>query len=150
MTEYIEVNGTRFPVKDVHRDDVEFRSGSVPETFDLERVYVSEGNVRGDVALPDGGVLELTRRGDELEAIVMVDGVHDFAEELVWLNDENREEIPNHLLKQGLSAAETLDFWATEVQGYAVTEWAENRGTSHQAVSENVRKAREKLPLLRI
>jgi len=49
------------------------------------------------------------------------------------------------LVERGLSPAEAMDYWAVETQGSTATDWAEKRGTSHQAVSENVRKAEEKL-----
>lgn len=49
------------------------------------------------------------------------------------------------LLSRGLSPAEAVDYHAVENRGLTQTEWAKRRGVSQEAVSKNVRKAREKL-----
>ena len=49
------------------------------------------------------------------------------------------------LFAQGLERYEGIDYHMTEVEGLSQTEWADRRGASQQAVSENVSKAREKL-----
>lgn len=66
--------------------------------------------------------------------------------ELTEVADESDGfEYVTHLLKEGLSAAEAVDYYAVEECGYSQLEWAETRGTSQQAVSKNIRQAKEKL-----
>lgn len=49
------------------------------------------------------------------------------------------------LLRRGASPAEALDWFATEENHWSQTEWAEWRGVSQQAVSDNVAEARAEL-----
>lgn len=49
------------------------------------------------------------------------------------------------LIQSGLSPAEALDYWMSEIRHYSQTEWAGVRETSQQAISKNVRKAHDKL-----
>lgn len=48
----------------------------------------------------------------------------------------------------GLSAAEAMDYWATEYGGYSQSELADRYGVSRQAVHKNVTQARQKLRIL--
>lgn len=59
--------------------------------------------------------------------------------------DEDAQEELATLVRDGLSAAEALDYWMVEMRGWTAVGWAEERGTSHQAVSKNVRGASKKL-----
>lgn len=45
----------------------------------------------------------------------------------------------------GLSSAEALDYWATEIRNHSQYTWSKRRDTSRQAVSQNVAQATEKL-----
>lgn len=49
------------------------------------------------------------------------------------------------LLEHGLSPAEALDYWMTEIQGVTENRWGSRRGRTKQVIEENVRTAREKL-----
>jgi len=49
------------------------------------------------------------------------------------------------LLRRGASPAEALDWFATEEQHWAQTEWGDWRGRSQQNISGNVSQARENL-----
>lgn len=49
------------------------------------------------------------------------------------------------LLEHGLSPAEALDYWMTEIQGVTENRWGTRRGRTKQVIDENVRTAREKL-----
>jgi hypothetical protein len=49
------------------------------------------------------------------------------------------------LLEHGLSPAEALDYWMTEIQGVTENRWGTRRGRTGQAINENVQTAREKL-----
>jgi len=40
------------------------------------------------------------------------------------------------------TAARGVDWWATELQGYSMAEWAELTGRSQSTVARNVRRAR--------
>lgn len=48
-------------------------------------------------------------------------------------------------LRRGCSPAEAIDWLATGEHRWSQSEWARWRGVSHQAVSENARKARDTL-----
>jgi hypothetical protein len=54
------------------------------------------------------------------------------------------------LIGRGCSPAEAVDYHAVENRGETVIEWAKTRGISHQAVSKNVRHAREQLQETRV
>lgn len=47
------------------------------------------------------------------------------------------------LLKRGLSPTNAVDYLMVVERGRSRTEWAETRGTSHQAVAESVSRAEE-------
>jgi hypothetical protein len=49
------------------------------------------------------------------------------------------------LLEHGLSPAEALDYWMTDIQGVSEERWGVRRGRTRQAIDENVRTAHEKL-----
>lgn len=49
------------------------------------------------------------------------------------------------LLEHGLSPAEALDYWMTEIQGVTENRWGTRRGRTKQVIDENVQRAREKL-----
>lgn len=49
------------------------------------------------------------------------------------------------LLEHGLSPAEALDYWMTEIQGITENRWGSHRGRTRQVIDDNVRTAREKL-----
>lgn len=63
------------------------------------------------------------------------------------------EDTPRHavqyefdtLLEHGLSPAEALDYWMTEIQGVTENRWGTRRGRTKQVIDENVRTARKKL-----
>jgi hypothetical protein len=47
--------------------------------------------------------------------------------------------------RYGMSPAEALDYWVTEIQGQKLSMWAGKRGVEPEAVRKNVRQAREKI-----
>lgn len=49
------------------------------------------------------------------------------------------------LLRRGCSPAEAIDYYAVEQRGLSQTDWADERGTSQQAISKNVAAARDEL-----
>jgi len=49
------------------------------------------------------------------------------------------------LFSQGMTPAEAVDYWATNLGGYTCREWGEVRGRSYNAVESNARRARGKL-----
>jgi hypothetical protein len=49
------------------------------------------------------------------------------------------------LIEHGLSPAEALDYWMTEIQDVSEERWGVRRGRTQQVIDENVRTAREKL-----
>lgn len=53
--------------------------------------------------------------------------------------------VVRSLVAHGLSAAEALDYYLVEVRDLPMVQVATERGTTHQAVSKNVRQARDKL-----
>lgn len=55
------------------------------------------------------------------------------------------DEVLVGLIERGCTPAEALDYYMAEVGPETQTSWAETRGVSQQAVSENVTKARDKL-----
>lgn len=50
------------------------------------------------------------------------------------------------LLSLGLSPAEAVDYYMVELHGFFQSDWAERRDVGQQTVSENVNKAKKKLP----
>jgi len=49
-----------------------------------------------------------------------------------------------HLIDQGCSPSEAIDYWFVDIEGFTQLAWAEIRDVSQQTVSENVLNAREK------
>jgi len=129
-----------------------------PEVVDFDRVFVFEGNLHAEKRLVDGSVLELSVGNFVVEAETKKydeDGRHpDWSfthftyptlnneKETVWQRPGSDHREIETLVSQGLSPAETLDFWMVEMNDvYNISEWAKERGVSHQAISENVSKA---------
>jgi hypothetical protein len=71
-------------------------------------------------------------------------GIETGAAELWRVPGKEKRELGT-LVELGLSPAEALDYWSVDMKGETATRWAEKRGVSHQAVSENVRKASDAL-----
>ncbi len=61
---------------------------------------------------------------------------------MVWQSENPLLEY----VEYGLTPAEAVDYYATEIEGFTQEEWAELRGLEgHQSVGRNVRVAREKI-----
>lgn len=132
---------------EIERTDIDEWTGDVPDTIEFDRVYAWEDeSIVGERWMPNGDVVEVRFERDgsvKADRITNPSGV-DPAHEVLWERD-GRAERELGMLVESLSPAEALDFWVVEIRGETASSWSDRRGTSHQAVSENVRKAREKL-----
>lgn len=62
------------------------------------------------------------------------------------MNDHSAEETSlRDLIREGLTAAEAIDYYFVKIKGMSQTQWAAERGTGQSAISQNVNKARRKL-----
>lgn len=63
-----------------------------------------------------------------------------------WIGGEDVHHFDiDILLKAGLTPPEILDYIYTEHMFHGPTDWAEKRGVSRQAISQNVKRAKNKL-----
>jgi hypothetical protein len=143
----VEIGGEEefVPVTGVRKAAFDYR-GDVPDAVDFDRVTLDGDSVHAETHLSDGSVVELYREG--VHGTWTMERFEDSADPgfvEVWSRPGSEEREVTDLVNQGLSPAEALDFWMVEMHDARANAWAEERGTSHQAVSENVRKAREKL-----
>jgi len=157
----VEIDGVaqKVPVTGVRKAAYDYH-GEVPDVVDFDRVFVYDGLLHAETWLDDGTLVELmpSHNTATTEARTDEDGhyagweLHHFEDPVgeehgeVWRRPgKDRDEIAA-LVERGLSAAEALDFWMVEMNdGFTASSWSDKRGVSHQAVSENVRKARKKL-----
>jgi hypothetical protein len=147
-----------------HRGDEGWTTEEVLETLDVERMTaeILSEHFRGIE-----GVVEQYEGWGEFLGF---DGIHNTDnEEIVeaveeYLGEEqedDRDDVEDELdlddararflgeiselLESGLSAPKALDLYATTEGGYSQKDWSEVRGVSQQAISDNVRKARDAL-----
>lgn len=151
MAETVTVDGLEIPVGDIGHSDLREWVGDVPDGFDVDRVYRWDGRLVGDLRRGDR-VIEVHYQEDEASGEISLEAHEittpssvDEAEEVLWTRPDRAGRELAALVDLGLSPAEALDYWMVEQGDQTATEWSEQRGTSHQAVSENVRKARNKL-----
>lgn len=146
-----EADGNRIevPVFDVQPSAFAEYEGDILRSVTFNRVFVWNGKLAAEAWLKDGTVIEMTETdiasGEFRAAHITNPSGVDEADEELWRSPMKTEQELTMLTEQDLSAAEVLDFWATEMNGLSMSEWAKRRGVSHQAVSENRRKAREKI-----
>jgi DNA-directed RNA polymerase specialized sigma24 family protein len=58
---------------------------------------------------------------------------------------DDQERTVRQFIALGLSPPRAVDYYFVEVEGYSASEWADVRGTSPQAINQNVRRAKEDL-----
>lgn len=130
-------------------------------------VFANEGGRALDVALDQLDVDQATAEGEIVRSVVAsvyqrtAERVTDYdwsaadaivigrggpeaalSREEATLSDDA---VVRSLVARGLPTAQALDYWLVEERGLPMTQVATERGTTHQAVSKNVRQAREKL-----
>lgn len=145
----VEVDGeiVKVPITDVRKAAYDYHGGeNIPDVVTFSRVTVDGDELHAEAWLKDGSLVELVKMGvgDSWTMHHFEDPTEPGLEEVWTLPDKEESEI-TMLVEQDLSAAEALDFWMVEMRGLSATEVGKRRGVSHQAVSENVRKARDKL-----
>lgn len=153
-SETITADGMEIPVTNIGVGSVRETVGNVPPRTSVDRVYRWDGQLVGETFdVARGSIIEAHYHEDDVSGDVYVD-MHevdnpsdvDPAEGVLWERDDRAEKELSELVSEGgLSAAEALDYWMVEIRGRTSSEWAEYRRASHQAISKNVRKAREKL-----
>ena len=157
----VEIDGEtqKVPVTDVRTATYD-QQGVVPDVVDFDRVFVYDDLLHAETWLDDGTLVVLMpshntptarHQTDDLgryaswEVEPRLDPIREGIEEIWRRPNKSRDEIAA-LVDGGLSAAEAIDYWVVQMNdGYTVSSWSDTRGVSHQAVSENVRKAQKKL-----
>jgi hypothetical protein len=141
------------PVTGVRKAAYDYR-GDVPTRFDVSRVYLYDGVPHAD-AVVDGGrtIVEVMPRRNrphgafELEAFDADTTPGVSGDQIIWERPTAARDELATLVDEGLSPAQALDYWMCEIHDVTRQEWADRRGTTHQAVTDAVQKARRRLAL---
>ena len=156
--EYLELNDNGHehivPTKGVKRsfyDEITdptpvSQSREVPDTINFTRVFLEGGPLIAEAWINPTTVV--TMRGLDkwrVNALVLPDNFDAEKQVEIWKSPTKEIDELTMLLESGLTAAEALDFWGVWHQDFSYSGWGKIRGTSHQAVGENVRKAKAKL-----
>lgn len=134
------------PVTGVRREFYDSTGRSaVPEVVDFDRVLISADGIEAETWVGPNTVVVMSNHNDGWFCSSIESPGEYMDDTTVWERSGTGEKELSQLTEGGLSAAEALDFWMCHYHKQSATEWSEHRGVSPQAVSENVRNAREKL-----
>jgi hypothetical protein len=142
MPDTITVDGREIRVENIDVSRWKTFNWNGRHKVDVDRVYYDDSELTGERFI---GYQYLRLNYDQEVARIVNPSGQDSADEVVWVRPDKAERELRTLTRRGLTPAEALDYWMVRVQRNSITGWAKARERSHQAISENVGKATEKV-----